>query len=70
MVSVVFKFSVTDSYLCSSPIRRVSGGVNVLCGVESGLGKVLDDLGPSLSGQPMLSLDARVGLKQSQVVCT
>ena len=42
--------------------------MNVLCGVESGLGKVLDDVGPSLSGQPMLSLAARVGLEQSQVV--
>ena len=62
-VRVVFKFNVTDSCLCSSPIRRVSGGVNVLYGVESGIGKVLDDLGPSLSGQPVLSLDARVGLE-------
>ena len=27
-------------------------------------------LGPSLSGQPMLSLDAWVGLEQSLEVCT
>ena len=39
-----------------------------LCGVKSGLGNVLGDLGPSLSGQPVLSLAAQVGLEQSQVV--
>ena len=69
-VRVVFRFNVTDSCLCSSPIRRVSGGVNVLHGVESGLGKAVDDLGPSLSGQPVLSPCDRVGLEQSQVACT
>lgn len=39
-----------------------------MCGVKSGLGNVLGDLGPSLSGQPVLSLAAQVGLEQSQVV--
>ena len=39
-----------------------------LCGVESGLGNILGDLGHSLSGQPVLSPAAQVGLELSQVI--
>lgn len=66
---VVFKFNVTDPPLLSSLCQAALWRRECLSGAEMVLGKVLGDLGdlgPSLTCQ--LSLAARVGLEQSQVV--